>query len=104
MDVLSLSHVKKRFGALSVLEDIDFSVPEHAVFGLIGKNGAGKTTTMKLILGFLPADGGEIRVCGEKAVYGGAAANRHIGYLPDVPEFYGYMTPREYLRLCRLPA
>lgn len=100
METLTLTHVAKRFGTLPVLDDVSFSVPEHAVFGLIGKNGAGKTTTMKLILGFLPPAAGEIQVCGKKVVCGEAATNRLIGYLPDVPEFYGYMTPREYLRFC----
>ena len=100
MEILALAHVQKDFGELRVLRDLSFSVPEHSVFGLIGKNGAGKTTTMKLILGFLRLSGGEIRVCGERVAYGGAKTNRHIGYLPDVPEFYGYMKPREYLKLC----
>lgn len=100
MDILSLKNVSKRFGDLKVIQDLSFSVEEHSVFGFIGKNGAGKTTTMKMILGFLQSDGGEIRVCGEKVTYGNTKTNRHIGYLPDVPEFYGYMKPKEYLKLC----
>lgn len=100
MEILSLSHVQKSFGELKVLRDVTFSVPEHAVFGLIGKNGAGKTTAMKLVLGFLSASSGDITVCGEKVSYGDAKTNRFIGYLPDVPEFYGYMRPAEYLRFC----
>lgn len=100
MDVLEFAHVSKRFGSLPVLRGADFSVPEHGAFGLIGKNGAGKTTAMKLTLGFLKADEGEIRICGEKVAYGGARTNRMIGYLPDVPEFYGFMRPLEYLCFC----
>jgi ABC-2 type transport system ATP-binding protein len=100
MEMLSLEHVGKSFGALRVLSDLSFSVAERSVFGLIGRNGAGKTTTMKLIVGLLRADGGEIRVCGEPVRYGQTKTNRFIGYLPDVPEFYGYMKPAEYLRLC----
>ncbi|MBC8569399.1 ABC transporter ATP-binding protein [Zongyangia hominis] len=100
MDILSLSHISKRFGRLPVIKDLSFSVPEHSVFGFIGKNGSGKTTTMKMILGFLSMDGGEIKVCGEKVVYGSSKTNRFIGYLPDVPQFYPYMTPKEYLALC----
>jgi len=41
-----------------------------------------------------------VTVCGEKVTYGESKANRHIGFLPDVPEFYGYMNPMEYLKLC----
>jgi ABC-2 type transport system ATP-binding protein len=100
MEILSMEKVKKSFGSLPVLRDLSFSVPECSVFGFIGKNGAGKTTTMKMLLGFLKPDAGEIRICGEKVRYGNTKTNRHIGYLPDVPEYYGYMTPSEYLRLC----
>ena len=98
MDMLSLSHVAKNFGEKQVLRDVTFSVPEHTVFGFVGQNGAGKTTAMKLILGLLPISGGEIRVNGVPVRYGNAPTNRLIGYLPDVPEFYSYMTPAEYLR------
>ena len=100
MDMLAIANLQKRFGDKSVLKGLDLSVPEHSVFGFIGKNGAGKTTTMKTILGLLKADGGEILVSGEKVVYGQTATNRHIGYLPDVPEFYPFMTAPEYLSFC----
>jgi len=100
MDVLELAGVTKRFGERTVLKDLSLRVPEGAIYGFIGENGAGKTTTMKMILGLLSADGGEIRICGEKVGYGQTRTNRFVGYLPDVPEFYGYLTPREYLALC----
>ena len=100
MNVLELTGVTKRFGERTVLHDLSLTVPEGAIYGFIGENGAGKTTTMKIILGLLAADGGEVRVCGEKVVYGQTRTNRFVGYLPDVPEFYGYLTPREYLALC----
>jgi ABC-2 type transport system ATP-binding protein len=100
MDILCVEHVSKSFGSLAVIKDLSFTVPENTVFGFIGKNGSGKTTTMKMILGFLQLDGGEIFVCGEKVTYGNNKTNRYIGYLPDVPEFYGYMRPKEYLKLC----
>lgn len=100
MTILELDKVSKGFGAVKVIDNLSFQVPEHSVFGFIGKNGAGKTTTMKMILGFLPQDSGTIHVCGEKVSYGNTKTNRNIGYLPDVPEFYGYMNPKEYLKLC----
>ncbi len=100
MEILRLEHVKKSFGTLEVIRDVSFTVGERSVFGLIGKNGAGKTTTMKMILGLLKASGGEITVCGERVAYGSSKTNRFIGYLPDVPEFYGFMRPKEYLKLC----
>lgn len=100
MDILELDHVAKSFGELAVIKDLSFTVRENAVFGLIGKNGAGKTTTMKMILGLLKQSAGNIYVNGETVSYGNTKTNRYIGYLPDVPEFYGFMRPREYLKLC----
>lgn len=100
MKMLTLSHVEKHFGEKQVLRDVSFSVPEHTVFGFVGQNGAGKTTAMKLILGLLPLNSGQITVNGSAVSYGNTDTNRFIGYLPDVPEFYSYMTPAEYLSFC----
>ncbi len=100
MDMLTLSHVAKNFGEKQVLRDVSFAVPEHTVFGFVGQNGAGKTTAMKMILGLLAVSGGEILVDGMPVRYGNTPTNRLVGYLPDVPEFYSYMTPAEYLRFC----
>ncbi len=98
--MLEIRGLCKRFGDREVLRGLDLSVPENSIFGFIGKNGSGKTTTMKTVLGLLAADEGEILVNGERVVYGETATNRHVGYLPDVPEFYSFMTAREYLRFC----
>ncbi len=100
MDMLRITGLHKRFGDKEVLRGLDLSVPEHSIFGFIGKNGSGKTTTMKTVLGLLKADSGDIIVNGEKVVYGQTDTNRYIGYLPDVPEFYSFMTAKEYLRFC----
>lgn len=99
-DMLIISGLRKQFGEKTVLNGLNLVVPEKSIFGFIGKNGAGKTTTMKMILGLLSPDSGEILVNGEKVSYGQTNTNRYIGYLPDVPEFYGFMTPAEYLRFC----
>ncbi len=100
MDMLTITNLKKRFADKEVLCGIDFSVPEHSIFGFVGRNGAGKTTTMKAVLGLLKPDSGEIFVSGKKVVYGQTNTNQYVGYLPDVPEFYSFMTPIEYLYLC----
>ncbi len=100
MNILEIKHLCKSFGNHSVIKCLDLSVPEHSVFGFVGQNGAGKTTTMKMILGLLKPDSGDIVVHGEKVSYGERKSNISIGYLPDVPEFYGYMNPMEYLKLC----
>ena len=100
MNVLEVKDLHKSFGSKTVLDGLTFSVSEGSVFGFIGRNGAGKTTTMKIILGLLQADSGEITICGERVRYGNTPTNKYVGCLPDVPEFYSYMTAREYLRLC----
>lgn len=100
MNILEVNEVSKAFGKQVILDGVNFHVPEHSVFGFLGQNGAGKTTTMKIILGLLQADQGVVMVNGERVTYGQTKTNRYIGYLPDVPEFYGYMKPLEYLALC----
>lgn len=100
MDMLRIEGLNKRFGDKQVLSGLNLAVPEGSIFGFIGKNGAGKTTAMKIVLGLLAWDSGEITVAGEKVKYGATATNRLIGYLPDVPEFYPFMTAREYLLFC----
>ena len=100
MDVLTLRNLHKAFGRQKVLQGIDLTVPQHSIFGFIGKNGAGKTTTMKTILGLEKADAGELYIMQEPVVFGNTRTNRYIGYVSDVPEFYGFMTAREYLQLC----
>lgn len=99
MEMLTISHVNKSFGENRIIRDMSFSVKEQTIYGFIGPNGAGKTTTMKMILGLLSIDSGSILVNGEPVTYGQTKTNRHIGYLPDVPEFYSYLTPLEYLML-----
>ena len=100
MNMLQITGLCKKFGDKNVLNGIDLAVPEHSIYGFVGKNGAGKTTTMKAILGLLKPDAGEIVVNGERVVYGETITNKYIGYLPDVPEFYSFMTAYEYLIFC----
>ena len=100
MNVLSIRNLSKNFGHQQIIKNLNMSVPEGSVFGFIGQNGAGKTTTMKMVLGLLQPDQGEILVCNEPVRFGQTKTNQYIGYLPDVPEFYNYMTAMQYLTLC----
>lgn len=100
MSILAIENLSKRFGEHNIINNLSFSVPENTIYGFLGQNGAGKTTTMKMVLGLLKPTRGKISVCGEEVTYGETKTNRHIGFLPDVPEFYGYMKPMEYLALC----
>jgi len=100
MEILKINNLYKKFNNKEVLKGLSLSIKENSIFGFVGKNGAGKTTTMKAILGLLKIDNGEIYVCGQKVKYGETKTNNYIGYLPDVPEFYSFMKPLEYLKLC----
>lgn len=66
MDMLRITNLHKRFGDKEVLRGLNLTVPEHSIYGFVGKNGAGKTTTMKMILGLLKADSGKITVGGKR--------------------------------------
>lgn len=100
MTILTLDHLTKSFGSNLVIDDISYQLEEGKIFGLLGQNGAGKTTLMKMILGLLPTTKGKILLFDEEVKYGYSPTNRHIGYLPDVPSYYSYMTAYEYLMLC----
>lgn len=79
-----------------VLNDVSFSVKKAEIFGFVGPNGAGKTTTFKVILGFVSPSSGRVEIMGEPL--GSVDVKRHIGYLPENPYFYDYLTGEELLR------
>ena len=100
MNVLEVNHLRKSFGQKTVLSDVSFEVRPNEIYGFIGGNGQGKTTTMKMILGLLKIHAGDVLVSGERVTFGETKTNQNVGYLPDVPQFYEFMTAREYLKLC----
>ncbi|GAB2319239.1 ABC transporter ATP-binding protein [Alkalibacterium sp. s-m-22] len=100
MAVLEIEQLKKSYGTQNVLDGVTFSVDSGSVYGFIGKNGAGKTTTMTIALGLLKPDEGTVRINGEPVTYGDTKTNKYVGYLPDVPEFYPFLTAGEYMALC----
>lgn len=100
MNILELKQVSKKFGAKKVLNKLNLTVPTGSIFGFVGENGAGKTTTMKMILGLEEKSSGEIFIKGKPVYFGDNQTNHLTGYLPDVPEFYNYMSGKEYLNFC----
>jgi ABC-2 type transport system ATP-binding protein len=95
--MLEISRLTRRFGALTAVDDISFSVAPGEVLGFLGPNGAGKSTTMKMITGFLAPTSGSVRVCGHDVETDGLAARRSIGYLPEGAPGYAEMTVRAFL-------
>lgn len=98
MDALNVMNLSKSFKNKKVLNNVSFSVPQGKIIGFVGENGAGKTTTMKCIVNFLKPNSGIIEICGNRIEYGREKYLSLIGYLQDVPNFYGYMTAKQYLK------
>jgi ABC-2 type transport system ATP-binding protein len=95
--VISLSHLTRKYGAFTAVDDLSFDVREGEVLGLLGPNGAGKTTTMRMVTGFLPPSTGRVRIGGFDLYDEPLQAKRMIGYLPEQPPLYPEMTVRKYL-------
>ena len=97
MNAIRTEGLTKRYKDVIALDDLALEVPEHCVFGFLGPNGAGKTTTVKLLTGFSRATSGKAWVAGESVAENPLALRRKIGFLPDVPAFYDWMTGSEFL-------
>jgi ABC-2 type transport system ATP-binding protein len=97
--LVSIDHVTKTFGDKVALRDISFSVPGGQICGLLGPNGAGKTTLFRLLMGILKATEGSLLVDGLDAFEDRVETKRLIGFLPDEPVFYSYLSGREVLEL-----
>lgn len=87
----------KRFGSVVALDALDLAVPEGSIVGFLGPNGAGKTTALRILVGLSRATSGQAWVAGHEVTLNSTALQRDIGYLPDQPAFYDWMTAREYL-------
>lgn len=98
---LTISHLTKAFDGLTALSDVSLHVTAGERVALLGHNGAGKSTMMKIILGLIAADQGQVTVCG--AAPGSAAARAQVAYLPENTAFHPALTGLEqithYLRL-----
>jgi ABC-2 type transport system ATP-binding protein len=95
--VLSIKHVSKHLGKRKILSDITLDVKEGEIFGFLGPNGSGKTTTIKLILGLLRMESGEISICDHDNVKEFEDAMRCVGGIIENPEMYKYLTGRQNL-------
>lgn len=97
MTAVEIKNLTKKFGSFTAVNNLSLCVPEGKVFGFLGPNGAGKTTTLRILMGLATPTAGEVRVFGEYIVKSRSYLRR-VGYLPDVPAFYNWMTAREYMR------
>jgi ABC-2 type transport system ATP-binding protein len=95
--LLEIRNLTKRFGPITAVDDLSFSVDKGEVLGFLGPNGAGKSTTMKIVTGYLPATGGSVTVAGYDVARDPLEVKRRIGYLPEGAPLYGDMTPASLL-------
>jgi len=96
-ELLRIQHLSKSFGRKRVLEDLDLAVESGRVYGLLGRNGEGKTTLARILMGVIPADGGEVLYKGRRIGFRDSAYKREFGYVPEDPFFYEDMTVRGLL-------
>lgn len=94
---VKISGLVKNFNGTHAVDHLDLSVPVGSIYGFLGPNGAGKTTTLKMIVGMTEPTSGEIEILDKKVSFGSNYGRETIGYLPDVPGFYDWMTAKEFL-------
>lgn len=92
-----LRRVSKRYADIVAVDYIDLDVKYGEIFGLLGPNGSGKSTTLKMILGLVKPDSGSVKVLGINAGDDPVAVKRQVGYVPESPRLYEFLTGLEYL-------
>jgi ABC-2 type transport system ATP-binding protein len=95
--LIKVADLKKNYGRLEALKGISFEVDKGSIFGFIGKNGAGKTTTMNILTGLMKFDTGKVFIKDLDFLKNKSKLLKLIGYLPEFPVFYDYMSGYEYL-------
>ncbi|RLE37473.1 ABC transporter ATP-binding protein [Candidatus Acetothermia bacterium] len=98
MPVVEAQGLGKRYNGFQVVHDLDLTIDEGEIFGLLGPNGSGKTTTILMLLGLTEPTSGSVSICGYDPVRNPIAVKRRVGYLPENVGFYDDLTARENLR------
>ena len=96
--MIRIENLVKTYGTVRALDGLSLNVEPGAVYGFLGPNGAGKTTSMRILSGLARPDSGRAWILDKEIGQPGADIRSLIGVLPEEPAFYGWMTPREYLR------
>jgi ABC-2 type transport system ATP-binding protein len=93
--VIELTDLTRIFGGRTVVNRLSLTVPRGAVYALLGENGAGKTTTIRMLTGLLQPSAGQASILGLDCWRQAAALRRRVGYVPERPRFYDWMTVSE---------
>lgn len=94
---VKLETISKSFGTVQAVKNLNLQINAGTVFGFLGPNGSGKSTTMKLIMGLLKADSGKLNVYGIDASSNPWDVKKIVGYVPESPRLYDFLTGLEYL-------
>src|SRR5690242_4110874 len=92
---LSKTFKGKRGSRVEALKDLNLNVEQGEIFGFLGPNGAGKSTTIKALMGLIQPSAGAASIMGDDV--SSPQARRRVGYLPENPAFYDYLSAEEYL-------
>lgn len=95
--MLQVHNLTKHFGKKKAVNDVSFRIEKGEIFSLIGPNSSGKTTIVKSIIGLLQPSSGTITIEGNDVVKKAEKAKKDIGYIPDEPSIWSYMTGEEFL-------
>ncbi|MGI9518693.1 MAG: ATP-binding cassette domain-containing protein, partial [Pirellulaceae bacterium] len=93
--VIKFDNVTKKFGKQTAIDGVSFEVPRGVVFALLGENGAGKTTSIRTLLGLETPTSGTTTVLGLDSRRKGIEIRRRVGYVPEQPALYEWMTVSE---------
>lgn len=96
--MLEIKNLTKRYGNFFALRDLNLKVEEGELFGFVGANGAGKTTTMRICVGLLGADSGEVFIDGKRMLSDHKRLSNKVGYVPDFFGVYPALTSMEYMQ------
>src|SRR5664280_2698810 len=97
-EAIRTTGLTKVYGEKQALDSVDLVVEEGSIFGFLGPNGAGKTTTLCILTGLARPTSGSVQILGHNVATAGNAVRANVGFLPDVPGFYEWMTADELLR------
>lgn len=96
--MIEVHRLTKRYGDVTAVDGIDFTVGPGEVLGLVGPNGAGKTTTLRCLAGIVRPTTGAVRIAGHDLQQEGVAAKRALAFIPDEPHLFEHLTVEEHLR------
>ncbi len=94
---VELKSVVKRYSEILAVDNVDLTIKTGEIFGLLGPNGSGKSTTLKMILGLVHPDSGSVNVLQVDVQNDPVAVKQQVGYVPESPRLYEFLTGIEYL-------